>query len=187
MKKFDSSFDKKQAQSLAAQLAGRRTHADIPLCPDPGASSDSPQPLPAATARSLPEPPSAGFKDPNVYRDQVWQLLLEWALKMTGGERAYVSDNSGLVVAEVGSGGMGEVVPSILVTVLENLRRCNDAGTAPRQLTALLEETWICALTFSTSNDPEGGLVVGLVSSSAPEAAALIHLHKVFTAKLAEA
>lgn len=175
MKKFDNSYDRNQAVALARQLAGVRRRITIPE-PKVQAALDSSQ--------TCALPPQEGFDDRNLYRNQVWENLLNWAMTACEGLAAFVCDPSGLVIAEVGnSDESGEAMPSIVVSALGNLKRYTTDNQAPKLICMELNENWITALNINPSSGES--LVVGLVSGDAPKLAVVRQIGEVFRERIA--
>jgi len=187
MKKFDSSYDRGQAMNLAAVLAGRKNQISMPR---PGGELEPPEHVAAIEGKDLgfAPPPEVSFRDEGVYRDQVWQMLLRWALDVTDSAWVYVCDTSGLVIAETGIAPQsGEEIPSILVSVLDKLKRCSQHHRLPDLLLTHLDNLWTTVLCFSgdeTTAEAEG-LVIGLVGEAYPMPEAIKHVGKVFKEKIA--
>lgn len=185
MKKFDSSYDRSQALTLANQLADKRQGVQLP---DPGiqtpvvAESTAEE---VSEVRTYPEPPKASFRDKEIYRDQVWGMLLHWAQEVTNSSGAFVCDASGLVIAEQGVvPETHEAVPSILVSALSNLKRCSQRNEPPKQISAKLDDAWITVLTFADAEIND--LACGLLSSECPKPDAMNHVDALFSEKIAE-
>ena len=175
MKKFDSCYDRQQARNLAAQLAGKTTTVTMPR---PGAIQALVAPIPA-------EPPSAGFGDPEIYRDEVWRLLLSWALELIDGISAFVCDGCGLIVAEQGDVPPHmEEIPSMVVTVLEKTRTA--AGTGASRITLQLGDHWLTAFPLDSGAPRVDQMVIGLLSKANPSHQIINRINEVLAQKLAQ-
>jgi len=170
MKKLDSSFDREQALALAQRLAETRTTIEIQVPERADAFRDQ---MPLA-------PPSADFGDKEIYRDQVWHVLLQWAKELIVCTRVFACDSDGLVIADVGEAdGAAEELPSLVVTLIGNLQR--HFVSQPKLVSIQLEHNWVTAIPLTVAQ----GLVLGLISLEAPKPQALQHLSAIFHKKLA--
>lgn len=181
----DSFYDIDQAQALASKLVKQRSK--IPL-PEPRL----PDPSPPSEVKAIDPPvapPEIDFKTEGMYRDQVWEKLLEWAIQSTSSLGGFVCNGSGLVIAE--SGNMPDAVsnlPSIGVSALASLHRCITTGTAPGTLTAKLDSWWFTLLTLTDNllTHRMDALLMGLVSETSPRPAKVDRIQLVFRDKLAD-
>lgn len=183
MKKFDSSYDRGQAVNLAAVLTGKKTRIDMP---QPGQKATD-HTVPTSQIQ-YPKTPDVGFRDEGAYRDQIWKALLGWALETSSSQWGYVCDDSGLVIAESGQApDTGEVIPSIVVSALDKLKRCSAESELPKILALKSGDLWITALIFrGDAAHPESeGLVIGLTGPNSPHPQTLEHVGQIFKEKIA--
>lgn len=174
MKKYDSSYDRQQAESLAQTLVERR---NTPSVREPQAPAAAPQ-----SVTKLSDPPALSFEDPDVYRDQVWNGLLAWALDLGKAHWGFICDDAGLVIAESGaSPEIAESVPSVLVSMMDTLSRCKP-GSSPKQVFGKLDDSWLTAIGFSGHESEH--LIMGMVGVAHPSEQAATHIQKSFYAKL---
>ena len=184
--KFDTSYDLGQAVLLARQLEKKRrqTHRVTLSSPTPTidvVESESPPPTPVPAPI---EAPCVDFSDQDVFRSQVWQLLLEWAVSVSNSSWAWASDKHGLVIAEHGQndGLSAEEIGSGLTNAIFSLKRWG----LPEILSLKSGNGWIAVLccTLSEQGDVPDCISVGLLSQNSPDSDNLEQIHRVFMEKL---
>lgn len=185
MSKFDSSYDRQQAKSLAQRLTETAEQGAL-ASPLPITQTSAP------VAISLPaieaSVPDIRFEDQDTFRDEVWHMLLDWALDASASETAFVCDANGLVICAVGKRDhSAEELASVAVTARVHLKRCSAQELAP-QLCAFQWPEW--SLTMMTIGEPlppatHPELMIGLVGPSQPEPQVLSLIGRIFKDKLA--
>ena len=188
---YDSSYDRRQATLLAQKM--RKASLSIskitPVSSEPAAGEVTPGQSDPTPARDLPQPPEIGFRDPGIYREQVWNALLDWARELCHTSWAYASDEKGLVIAERGEADPvnGERIVSSTVQVQENLRSCTEQRHQSKLFLALIDEWWLTLLYCNEACQDEQGLIIGMVGEQRPDIDRLGTVHRIFSERLRDA
>lgn len=185
MIKHSNSSDQDQAIALAGKLSKNRK-----TLKKPGKQTTS-SPATSAGVNSLEMAPvpKIGFQDRDVYRDQVWAVLLSWAIQTSGCRSAFVCDGTGLIIAESGKLPQNwKKIPSFSILALDRLRGCTAVGNAPKILSAKLDNNWVTLLNLThkdviTSHD---SLALGLFGLAVPESQVLAYIHYTFRSKISD-
>ena len=171
--KFDSSYDRAKAKRLAEDLQRRFRQSEM----------EGPAPMDPRMSLPSSPVPDRHIDDPNVYRQDVLNDLLDWSLTTKGMARAFLADTRGLVVAERGEAGDWHMdrLACQLSEGFEVLARCREEGTPPDILVWRSGDWWLGAAHLLLAGEP---LVLGLVSEEMISPPALTHLRDLMITRL---
>ena len=185
---YDSSYDRHQAVGLARQLHRRFQKSRGILLSAHGDESEMVQPVSPTEPEPHPRAPSVSFEDREVYREEVWKALLDWAMSLSTSRWAYVSDERGLIIAEKGDRGSlnTEETASRIANAVHSLRHSGGEIRVPRVVSLKTSGGWITALScpFKDPSDEKSHLIIGLLGELPPVADISEKIHGVFSEKI---
>ncbi len=186
--KYDSSYDREQATALAQKLHRRfRQSRGIPrmVVEDEPMAARS---ISTTEPRPRPSAPSVSFDDRDVYREDVWRALLDWAIELSASRWACVSDQRGLIIAEQGDKGdlETEETASRIASAVHSLKHSTGEATVPSIVSLRASGGWITALScpFENPSHEKSHLIISLVGSASPVAELSEKIRDVFSEKI---
>ena len=137
--------DFQEAQKLSRKIQSRNQ----------GTQASSKEILSKQIPENLPQPPSFRFSDQNIYREEVWNALLEWALKISKLEKAFIVDERGLIIAMQGGddNSLEGIESNLLRTVMQMDHFMGDEPTQSVQIK--LKDKWFSSFYIQTQEKEE--------------------------------